>query len=193
MPESEAPSSSALHGALDELYAAPFDRFIALRKELVARLRAAGDLEAARQVGVANKPTRSAWALNQLARTRPEVVTAIIESREAAVATQKSGDAEEIRESARQYRDAIAQALKGARSILEGDGASLSAAQARRMGETMQALVSDVEERQRLQTGRLTQDVAVEDPFAGLEAAGKPRRRADDETEDHADEPEAEN
>ena len=192
MPEGEAPPNSALHAALDELYGAPFERFIPLRKELVARLRAAGDLEGARQIGVANKPTRSAWALNQLARTRPEVVGAIVDSRDAAVAAQKSGDAEEIRESARQHRDAIAQALKEARSILESDGASLSAAQARRMGETMQALVSDVEERQKLRAGRLTQDVAVEDPFAGLEAGGKPRRRADAETEGEAEaEPEA--
>lgn len=187
MPKGETPQPSALQTALDELYGAPFDRFVSLRRELVVRLREAGDPEAARQLGAANKPPRSAWALNQLARTSPELVAAIVESWEAAAAAQKSGDADDIRESARQYRDAVAQVVKGARSLLAADGASLSVLQARRIGETLQALVSNAEERRKLQGGRLTRDVAVEDPFAGLEECGKPPKRTRAGTEVEAE------
>jgi hypothetical protein len=169
-------SDGALNGALDELYAAPFDRFMALRSELAGRLRAAGDAPAARQIANASKPTRTAWALNQVARRRPELLAAIVSSREAAAAAQKSGDSSEIRDGARRYRDAVGDAVQAVGSILIADGVPFSAAQARRVGETLKALAADEAERAKLTAGRLVRDVAVDDPFAGIEA-GPPARR----------------
>src|SRR5579859_6882387 len=90
--------------ALDELYAAPFEAFVPLRRELSARLRAAGDASGARRIAEAIKPTRTAWALNQLARRHPELVTAIIQLWQAAAAAQEGGDATAIRKRAREYR-----------------------------------------------------------------------------------------
>ncbi len=176
-----ATSDSALNGALDELYAAPFDRFMALRSELAGRLRAAGDAPAARQIANASKPTRSAWALNQVARRRPELLAAIVSTREAAAGAQKSGDSSEIRDGARRYRDAVGEAVRAVGSILAADQVPFSAAQARRVGETLQALATDEAERAKLTAGRLVRDVAVEDPFAGIEAGPATRRpRASD-------------
>ncbi|MGA7123569.1 MAG: hypothetical protein WBY94_25925 [Polyangiaceae bacterium] len=165
------PDASAMADALDKLYAAPFEGFVSLRRELSAGLRAAGDLAAARTLGAANKPTRTAWALNQVARNHPALVEAIIDSWRAAAAAQKSRDADAIREGVRRYREAIGEAVRAARSILAGDGVSLSIAQARRMSETLQALATDETERARLLAGRLTQDVPINDPFAGLEVS----------------------
>jgi hypothetical protein len=175
--ESSAPGHHALDEALDALYAAPFDSFVAERREAASRLRAAGDIAAARSIAAAAKPTRTAWALNQVARGRPELVTSVVDAREAAAKVQKSGDAHAIREGARAFRDAVGEVVRAARSVLDEAGAPLNAAQARRMAETLQALATDDAEREKLAAGRLTHDVAVEDPFAGLEP-GAHRERA---------------
>jgi len=171
-----AASDASSSTALDELYAARFDAFVSLRRELGARLRAAGDVAGARRVLEATKPTRTAWALNQVARRHPEHVTAILRSREAAARAQKSGDSSTIRELTRQYRDAVAEAVRAVRTILASDGVTLSAHQARRVGETLQALATDAAEREKLTTGRLTRDVEVEDPFAAIDVGPSTRR-----------------
>ena len=163
-----------MKGALDELFAAPLEKFVPLRGELVARLRSAGNLAAARQVGAVAKPTRTAWALNQVALRQPKLVEAVARSREAAAATSKNGSSDAIGESARRYRTAIGEVVRAAGAVLAEDGASLSTAQVRRMGETLRALAVDEVEREKLMTGRLTRDVAVEDPFAGIEVGTSP-------------------
>jgi hypothetical protein len=168
----------ALEQALEALYAAPFDRFVGERREAALRLRAAGEIAAARSIASAAKPTRTAWALNQVARGQPELVTGMVETREAAATAQKSGDAHAIREGARAFRDAVGEVVRAARSVLEEAGAPLNAAQARRMAETLQVLATDDAERQKLAAGRLTHDVAVEDPFAGLEPGAHRERPA---------------
>jgi hypothetical protein len=162
-------TDDALTQALDDLYAAPFERFVPLRKELSARLRSAGDVSGGRQVAAASKPTRTAWALNQVARRHPEMVAAISLSRQSASAAQKGGDSSAVRDLARQYRDTIGGVVRAVRAILATDGVTLSATQARRVGETLQALASDEGELEKLTTGRLTRDVEVEDPFAAIE------------------------
>ena len=160
---------AALNEALDELFAAPLESFVPLRGELVARLRSAGHLAAARQLAAAAKPTRTAWALNQVALRQPRLVEAVVRAREAAAAAPRSGGSDAIGESARRYRNAIGEVVRAAGAVLAQDGASLSTVQARRMGETLRALAVDEIERQKLMTGRLTRDVAVEDPFAAIE------------------------
>lgn len=162
-------SNSALEPAFDELYAAPFETFVALRRELSGRLRTAGDASAARQMAAATKPTRTAWALNQVARSHPEVVAEVVRSREAAAASQKKGEPKAVRDGARQHRDAVSKAVHAVRTLLRTDGVVLSPAQARRVGETFQALASDEAGRAILRAGRLTRDVEVADPFAGIE------------------------
>jgi hypothetical protein len=160
---------AAVTAALDELYAAPFDRFIPLRRELALRLRGAGNVAGARRVSEAKKPTRTAWALNQVARKNSELVAAVIETRRAAAGAPKAGDAGAIRAVMQRYREAIARAVGAVRSTLAADGVGLSPAQSRRVGETLQAIATDPTEREKLSTGRLTADIEVEDPFAGIE------------------------
>jgi hypothetical protein len=168
-------SDGALDAALDELYAAPFDSFVSLRGELSKRLRGSGDTSAARQVAQAAKPTRTTWALNQVARKHPDVIAAIVRAREAAATAQKAGDAQAIREGVRHYREAVANAVRAVRATLAADGVALSPAQARRLGETVQALSADESERGRLASGRLTRDVEVDELFAGVELGAEAR------------------
>jgi hypothetical protein len=164
----------AVSDALDRLYAAPLDGFIALRRELAASLRAKGDpqaTKAAREVAAAPKPTRTAWALDQVAHRRPELVRAMLEARDAAAATQKRGEGDAIRTSVREYRMRTTEVAHAARDALLAAGFGVTASQLRRMGETLAtASVEGSEARARLAAGWLTEDVGLEDPFAGIEA-----------------------
>ena len=158
-------------GALDGLYDAPFDEFVPRRRELAAKLRAGGDAAGARLVLAATKPSRTAWALNQVARRRPEVVKAALSARVKAAATQTTGEAEALRAAARAYRERLADVVQAAGDAVRDDGGELTVAQGRRISATVQAVAGDEDEgaRERLLAGRLVADVDVDDPFAGLE------------------------
>ncbi|MBK5223287.1 MAG: hypothetical protein JJE52_10520, partial [Acidimicrobiia bacterium] len=53
---------------VDELYAAEPSDFVTARAAAVKALKAAGDKDAAAVVAKLKKPTRVAWAINQVAR-----------------------------------------------------------------------------------------------------------------------------
>jgi len=56
-----------------ELYTADPDGFTALRTELAGRARDAGEPAVAKKIAALRKPTRSAWVVNRLVRSDPEV------------------------------------------------------------------------------------------------------------------------
>ena len=64
-----------LADAVAELYEADPDTFTQRRQELAAGAREAGEPAAARQIAGLRKPTRSAWVVNRLVRTDPEVAS----------------------------------------------------------------------------------------------------------------------
>jgi hypothetical protein len=173
-----AKRGDALSGALERLYAAPFEAFLELRRELAVSLRAAGDAGAAREVAAAPKPTRTAWALDQIAHHRPELLEAMLGARDAAVSVQKKGEAASIRAAIAESRARTAEALHAARDVLVAAGFAVPVAQVRRMGETLAAASLEGSEARRLfAEGRLTRDLGQEDPFAGLEAGPvRPRK-----------------
>jgi hypothetical protein len=65
--------SDPLADAKAELYGADPDEFMARRQELAAQAREAGEAAAAKQIAALRKPTRSAWVVNRLVRTDPDV------------------------------------------------------------------------------------------------------------------------
>ena len=65
--------SDLLADAEAELYDADPDGFTARRAELAAGARDAGEPLAAKQIAALRKPTRSAWVVNRLVRSDPEV------------------------------------------------------------------------------------------------------------------------
>jgi hypothetical protein len=157
--------------ALEGLYASPLDEFVPRRRDAVGRLRAAGEVAAARVVAAAAKPSRTAWALNQVARRRPELLASALHARELAASAQATADAEALRSTARAYRDALAALVQAAGDAIREDGGELTAAQGRRISATVQAIAGaeDQHVRETLRAGRLVADVDVDDPFAGLE------------------------
>ena len=65
--------SDLLADAEAELYAADPESFTARRAELAASAREAGAPATAKQIAALRKPTRSAWVVNRLVRSDPEV------------------------------------------------------------------------------------------------------------------------
>jgi hypothetical protein len=96
-----------LHEAAVELYSADPDEFVARRKDLAARARAAGDTAAAKQIGGLRKPTRSAWIINQLVRSAPGVPSELASLGDELRAAQGSLDGAAIRELSQQRRRLI--------------------------------------------------------------------------------------
>jgi hypothetical protein len=173
----------ALSAALDRLYAAPLETFVATRGTLAAELRAQGNAQASRAVAAASKPTRTAWALNHVARTKPALVQTLLDARDAAARAQEHGEAEEVRAASREYRSRVADVVRGVRDALEEAGAQASPTQLRRIGETLQAATAkDSDARAQLVRGQLVRDLDIDDPFAGLVAgparAARPREPA---------------
>lgn len=176
-----------LSDALDRLYASPLEGFVAARRAIAAELNAHGELGMAQAVAAAAKPSRTAWALNQVARRHPERVRAVFDARDAAVVAQKAGSADELRSATREYRARVAEVVRDVRSVLEGAGAQASAVQLRRVSETIQAAsADDAELRAQFAGGRLVKDVELEDPFAGLGVAPPARVASPKKGEDAA-------
>jgi hypothetical protein len=84
-----------LADAVARLYEADPDEFMPLRKDLAEAARAAGDKDAAKKITGLRKPTRSAWVVNRLVRSDPEVT-----GRLAALASELRG-AEQSRQGSR--------------------------------------------------------------------------------------------
>jgi hypothetical protein len=175
----EAGGRDPVGEALDRLYAAPLDEFVPRRRDAVAALRAAGEVTAARVVGAAVKPSRTAWALNQVARRQPELLASALQARALAVAAQATGEGEALRTTARSYRETLAALVQAAGDAVREEGGELTAAQGRRISATVQAIAGsdDPDVRETLRAGRLATDVDVDDPFAGFEVALEEKAR----------------
>jgi hypothetical protein len=99
-----------LDAALDELYGVSPGEFVATRTALAKQLRADGDAAAAKELGAARRPTTAAWALNRLARERPDLVDDLIERSTALRAAQSratTGTADELRHASADRRAAL--------------------------------------------------------------------------------------
>jgi DNA repair exonuclease SbcCD ATPase subunit len=165
---------TTLDGALDELYGVDPSEFVATRKALVARLRADGRTDDARQLAAARRPTRAAWALNQLARRAPSVLDALVEAArdlQAAQADALARDRDRLREATRAYRAALVRAADVASAALgESPGESVRA----QIADTLQAAATDEETAALLRHGRLTHDAAAPGGFGGPEVSAAP-------------------
>ena len=157
-----------LEDELSALYAAPLDQFTAARNNLATRLEKDGDPEAAMRVKRLKKPSISAWAINQLSRTRQVDLARLLQAGEAleeaqrAVLAGKPADFEKVRkeegEAVRTLRKAVPEVLPGATTAVLD-----------RIAQTLRA-ASTAEGRTRLKEGRLTEDLepAGFEAFAGL-------------------------
>jgi hypothetical protein len=148
--------------ALDELFAAPVEDFVATRDALVRRLKAAGDKQQAAVVKGWRRPSRVVGALNRLALTDTDATSAFVEAVRKVADLQASGG-RPLREANDQLRSAVRRAAAAA-------AGGLSPKRTSDLGEVSSALLTigaDPEALASFEQGRL-----LDLPHAGEEAFG---------------------
>jgi len=96
-----------LQEAVAELYSSDPDTFVERRKALAAEARAAREDAVARQIAALRKPTRSAWMINQLARSDPGATARLVRLGDELGAAQRALDGAKIRALSVQRREFI--------------------------------------------------------------------------------------
>jgi hypothetical protein len=159
----------------DELFGLPPEEFVAARDELARRLRREGDPEAAGRVKALRRPPLSAWAVNQLARSRQQALEGLLAAgerlRAAHQAALAGGDAAELRAATRAEREAVAGLVSAALDRLREAGHPTTETTRDRIAATLHAAAASPEAADLVRHGRLTADL---DPSGFGAAPGGP-------------------
>lgn len=151
----------ALAAIAFELYALPFEEFVAARTAAAKAAAGSGkDLPAA--VKALPKPSAAAWAVNMLAIHEPEVLAQLSELGQRMRSAQASLDAAALRELARERRTLLATAVETARAVAERQGRSISATIAADVERTLQAMTADEGATAAVQSGLLVQALSAD-------------------------------
>jgi len=170
-----------LDDALNELYDAAPEEFVAERKRLAKQLKADGHEADAGHVAKLRKPTVAAWALNRLARDHRRDIDLLLDSGHrlrAAQARVLRGEAREMFEQAqRTERETIGRLVRGADQLL-GERGGASATVLEQVAASLHAAAVSEQGREILAAGQFTEPLTLEgfDAVAGL--APPPSKRA---------------
>ena len=164
-PTSAAAPPAEVWDAAEQLYALPPTDFVARRTELVADARQAGGADAAKQIAALRKPTVSAWTVNTLSRTRPELIEDLLTLGEQMRHAQRTMDGSGLRELSKQRRQLL-DALT--REAFAATGQQPGASVQDEVVATLAAALADADVGQAVQAGTLVR-AARADGF-GVEA-----------------------
>ena len=170
-----------LDDALNELYDAAPEEFVAERKRLAKQLKADGHEADAGHVANLRKPTVAAWALNRLARDHRRDIDLLLDSGHrlrAAQARVLRGEAREMFEQAqRTERETIGRLVRGADQLL-GERGGASSTVLEQVAASLHAAAVSEQGREILAAGQFTEPLTLEgfDAVAGL--APPPSKRA---------------
>jgi hypothetical protein len=131
---------------VSELYRVDPDDFVATRNRLAKELKAEGRKDEAADVARLRRPSPSAWALNQVARDRPELVDAVLDAGAAlrgAMEEALGGDASGVREAQAGERRAVDAAVVAAAGVLAAAGKAATDALKLRIAASLRAAVVD--------------------------------------------------
>ena len=144
---------------MEGLYGLPLERFTDARNQLAKDLRRSGDREAAAEVARLKKPTRAAWAINQLARADKTALRKVLETGKRLRAAQEGalggGSGKKLRDAAAGEREAVDRATQLAAGM---EGAHLTGPNLERVRSSLHAAASIDEVRDAIEAGRLTSD-----------------------------------
>lgn len=144
----------ALADIADRLYAGDLDGFVAARAA-AAKEAAGQDKELAAAVRALAKPSVAAWAVNMLARHRPDVLAGLATLGGEMRSAQESLDAAALRGLARERRTMLADAVDTARAVAKEQGRAISDPMAADVEETLRALTADEGAAAAVASGRL--------------------------------------
>jgi hypothetical protein len=150
-----------------DLYAVEPESFTAARNALVKKLRVASDKDQATRVAKLRRPTVSAWALNQVARTSPRLIENLLAagaSLQAAMSEALSGDGSRLHAAEAEERTAVDAICSAAGCV----GRTLTDEHRQRMVATLRAAVLDETVAHALRDGCLDSD--HEAPSFGFDA-----------------------
>ncbi len=173
--------------ARKRLFAAPLRDFTNLRDELARELRGNGQADEAKALAKIRRPSVALWIANQLGRLAPAEVKALIEAtarlRHGQSAAVHGASADELRETMRAQREALARLVDAAgRAALEA-GTKLSLELQRRVQNTVQAAAAGDPEA--LREGALETELQPSG-FEGLLGAAPPPAPPPPRTDDAA-------
>lgn len=160
-----------LDDALDELYGAALDEFVAERKRLAQKL--GGD--DAKDVAALKKPNVAAWALNQLARRERRDVDLLLDAghrlRQAQAGVLRGAEKESFEDARRKESDALKRLTKAAERLLRDARGPASASTLSQIEESLRAAAITEEGRELLARGRFTEPLRASgfDAYAGIE------------------------
>ncbi len=156
-----------LAGIAAQLYALPFDEFVAGRtavaKGLLAATPATPELRSrAAEVRSLPKPSVGAWAINMLAWQRPETLRAVAELGLAMRQAQDALDAATLRSLTQERRKVLAGAVAEARSVAQQQGRTISTAIAAEVEQTLRAATADEGAAAAVRSGRLLRALSAD-------------------------------
>jgi hypothetical protein len=156
--------------ALEQLYAAEPDAFVAERKRLERLLRDDGRADEADELAKLRKPAAPVFAANRLAREHQEEVAGLIAAGERLAGAQGRGAADELRGAQRELGELITSLVRQA---------ELSDAMEQRLAVLLRAAALDPDSAALLRRGVLAEEVepTAFDALAGMKLA-KPKRPA---------------
>ena len=172
MPEASLPPEASA------LYGLPLDEFTPARNQLVKDLKAAKRKDEAAAVGQLRKPPATAWALNQLARSRPQLVEDVVAAAGAlrtAMDQAISGDRSSLADAQQAERRAVNAGVDAAAAILAAAGSAAPDSARRKMSESLRGATLDASALELLRAGVLAEDVAATGLGFDLAAAPVPR------------------
>jgi hypothetical protein len=147
---------------IDALFQLPLTEFTAARNALAARLKKAGDPEAAERVKALAKPSIPAWAVNQLYLKHRIVFDRLLDAGEKfrkAQTAQLAGKSADIRGPLESRRAALSELTTRAAKLLAEAGSAAAPDTMRRVTTTLEALSTYAGLPGTPEPGRLTDDV----------------------------------
>lgn len=181
-----------LDDALDELYGASLDEFVAERKRLANNL---GGGEA-QEVAKRKKPNVAAWVLNQLARRERRDVDLLLDAghrlRQAQAGVLRGAEKETFEDARRKENDALKRLTKAAERLLRDARGSAGASTLAQVNESLRAAAITEEGRELLARGRFTEPLratgfdaltGIDVPKARPAARTKAKAKTDEQRE----------
>lgn len=151
-------------GAIDELYTAPLDRFVDLRKELSQRAKEAGDRQLSILVLPLRKPTVAAWAINHAVRSDPSDLSEFLRFAQDMRDAQTALDGDAMRALSAEREGVLSRVEARVRERAAEAGQPLSAAVLEEVRASLIAAIADPRAQEALVCGCLTKPLS----YAGL-------------------------
>ncbi|PBC66171.1 hypothetical protein BX265_8496 [Streptomyces sp. TLI_235] len=170
----------------DRLYTLPPGGFTAARTQAAAEARKTGDKALAARITALHRPTRSAWAVNLLVRSRPDEARALLDLGRSLRRAQRELAGPALRGLTAERRRLVAALTAQVREAAAEAGEQLGEAPLREVEQTLRAALAGEDAAELFAAGRLT--AALEEsgslPADGLPAGwGLPTEPAESPTE----------